>query len=136
MNASPDSKPSPWRRRRKPASWDITMPVVGLLFLFLETSPRPIFGWNLESARILLQFPLLAFAFLAAWEKRFVPAIVLGCCLGVLQGWQGIQSLFQSGWSLEGVFPAFVWIVLMLSYLHPSRRGVYFGETNVKEPNP
>lgn len=114
------------------------MPILGLILLFLEVSPRPVFGWDLESIRVIAQFPLVGFAFLAAWEKRFVPAIGLACTLCALQGWPGIHAMVvHSAWSLEPAFPALAWIAMLLSYLHPSRRGVYFGSVaETKEPQP
>lgn len=114
------------------------MPILGLILLFLEVSPRPVFGWDPESYRVIAQFPLVGLAFLAAWEKRFLPAIALAAALCLLQGWPGIRAMIvHSHWSLEPAFPALAWIGMLLSYLHPSRRGVYFGAiAEPKEPQP
>lgn len=114
------------------------MPILGLILLFLEVSPRPVFGWDLESARVIAQFPLVGLAFLAAWEKRFLPALVVAAALGLLQGSPGIRAMIvHSTWTLEPAFPALAWLGMLLSYLHPSRRGVYFGATaESKEPQP
>lgn len=137
MSTSSSDKPRfRWWRRSRQASWDLVLPVVGLVFLFLEVSPRPVFDMSLESARILAQFPLLAFVFLAAWENRFVSAVALGGCLGVLQGLPGALDFIRTGEPLDGLFPALAWVALLLSYFHPSRRGVYFDKTNVKEIHP
>ena len=136
---SAKSLPKPrfrWWRGSRQASWDLVLPTMGLVFLFLEVSPRPVFDLSLESARILLQFPLLAVVFLAAWEKRFIPAMALGGCLGLLQCLPGVLTVIQAGEPLDGLFPALAWIVLMLSYFHPSRRGVYLGNTYAKETHP
>lgn len=125
-----------WKQRA--ATWDRPMPILGLILLFLEVSPRPVFGWDPESARVIAQFPLVGLAFLAAWERRFLPALALASLLGLLQGWPGIHAMVvHSTWSLEPAFPALAWTAMLLSYLHPSRRGVYFGSTAVsKEPQP
>lgn len=114
------------------------MPILGLILLFVEVSPRPVFDWDLESARVVAQFPLVALAFLASWEKRFAPAIAIATVLGLLQGSPGILAMIaHSTWSLEPAFPALAWTGMLLSYLHPVRRGVYFGASvEPKEPQP
>ena len=125
-----------WKQRA--ATWDRAMPILGLILLFIEVSPRPVFGWDLESARVIAQFPLVGLAFLAAWEKRFLPAILVAAILGLLQGSPGIRAMIvHSTWTLEPAFPALAWLGMLLSYLHPARRGVYFGATaESKEPQP
>lgn len=125
-------------RNRRTATWDRAMPILGLVLLFVEVSPRPVFAWDLESLRVIVQFPLVALAFLASWEKRFAPAIALATLLALLQGGPGIRAMIQhSTWSLEPAFPSLAWLGMLLSYLHPSRRGVYFGATaESKEPQP
>lgn len=135
MTASSIQGKTPFWRTRKGATWDVAIPIVGIVFLFLEVSPRPIFGWNFESYRILAQFPLLAIAFLCAWEKRFFPAILSAAALGTLQGWPGLASLSRES-SLETLFPALAWTGLLLSYLHPARRGIYLVPSNEKESKP
>lgn len=124
------------RSPRKALGWDAFLPVTGLVLLFLEVSPRPLFGFDLESARILLQFPLVAFVFLAAWEHRFVPALALASALGILQAWPGIQTLLHDGFRMDALFPATAWALLLLGYLHPARREVYLEELNAKEQTP
>lgn len=124
--------------RRRAATWDRAMPILGLILLFLEVSPRPVFGRDGESLRVLAQFPLVGLAFLAAWEKRFLPALAVALALGALQAWPGTRAMIQHArWELEPAFPAMAWLGMLLSYLHPSRRGVYFGSVaESKEPQP
>lgn len=121
------------RRRGLSATWDVSMPILGLVLLFLEVSPRPIFSWSLASAAVLLQFPVLGAAFLAAREKRLVPAIVAASCLAILQGFPGIATSIAHGVSLEELFPSLAWAAMLLSYAHPARREVYFGDCEKKE---
>jgi len=122
--------------KRKGPSWDRTMPVLGLILLFLEVSPRPIFGWDLASIRVLAQFPLVGAAFLFAWEKRFAPALGTAAALAILQGIPAVGALLDHRWSLEATFPVLAWVVLLASYLHPGRRGVYFETAEPKESVP
>lgn len=133
-----DEPPMAFFWKQRTATWDRAMPVLGLILLFLEVSPRPVFGWDFESARVIAQFPLVALAFLAAWEKRFASAVVVASVLGLLQGSPGIRAMIlHSTWTLEPAFPALAWLGMLLSYLHPSRRGVYFGGVaEPKEPQP
>jgi hypothetical protein len=121
------------RRRGLTASWDVAMPLMGLVFLFLEVSPRPIFAWNLASAAVLLQFPILGAAFLAAREKRLALAIIAASCLALLQSFPGVASSIAGDVSFEALFPLLAWAAMLLSYAHPARREVYFGKANKKE---
>lgn len=109
------------------------MPILGLVFLFLEVSPRPIFSWSIASAAVILQFPVLGAAFLAAREKRLAPAIVAASCLAILQSYPGVASSLAHGVSLEEAFPLVAWAAMLLSYAHPARREVYFGDSEKKE---
>lgn len=130
------SDPSPSRRRaRRGASWDVAAPVVGLVFLFLEVSPRPVFDGSPETYRVLMQFPLLALVLICAWEKRFLPALLSMSVLGALQSWPGLATLPRTP-SMDALFPVFAWAFLLLSYLHPSRRAIYLVTSNEKEPKP
>lgn len=123
------------RRLRKGASWDVAAPVLGLVFLFLEVSPRPIFDGSVETFRVMAQFPLLAVVFLCAWEKHFLPAIVSMSALGALQSWPAVATLPRLP-HMDSLFPVFAWAFLLLSYLHPSRRAIYLVNSNEKEPKP
>lgn len=114
--------------KRLASDWDAPLPLLGLVLLFLEVSPRPIFDTSLESFRILCQFPLVAGAFLAAKERRFLPALLVGGALAAAQGAPSVLTLIAGIHDLESLFPGLAWIVLLGSYLHPSRRGVYFAE--------
>lgn len=114
--------------KRLSSDWDAPLPLLGLVLLFLEVSPRPIFDTSLESLRILIQFPLVAAAFLASRERRFRPALVVGILLGIAQGAPSVVALVAGTHDLESLFPGLAWVVLLGSYLHPARRGVYFAE--------
>lgn len=122
--------------KRKGPSWDRTMPLLGLILLFLEVSPRPVFGWDFASIRVLAQFPLVGLAFLLAWEKRFPQALAVAVGLAILQGIPSVGAIIDRRWSLEAIFPVVAWIVLLSSYLHPGRRGVYFETAEPKESVP
>lgn len=134
MTDKPDT--SLFRRRpRKGASWDVAAPVVGLVFLFLEVSPRPVFDGSLETYRVMAQFPLLAAVFLCAWERRFLPAVASMSVLAALQSWPAFATLPRIP-HMDSLFPAFAWGFLLLSYLHPSRRAIYLVPSNEKESKP
>jgi len=119
--------------KRFASDWDLALPLLGLVLLFLEVSPRPVFDLGLESFRILSQFPLVGFAFLAAKERRFVPAVVAGCLLAAAQGAPSVVALVHGRMDLETAFPCLAWCALLGSYFHPARRGVYFAERDSKE---
>ena len=122
--------------KRKGPSWDRSMPLLGLILLLLEVSPRPVFAWDASSFRVLAQFPLVGLAFLFAWEKRFLPALAVALSLAVLQVPPSVVAILGRLWSLEAVFPLLAWIVLLASYAHPGRRGVYFETAEPKESVP
>lgn len=134
MTAKSDPK-AIGRRSRRGASWDVAAPVVGLVFLFLEVSPRPVFDGSLETYRVMAQFPLLAALFLCAWERRFLPALACMSILGALQSWPAVATLPRLP-PMDSLFPAFAWAFLLLSYLHPSRRAIYLVPSNEKESKP
>jgi len=122
--------------KRVTTTWDRPLPILAGVLLFLEVYPPHPYGRDIESLRVLAQIPLVALSFLAAHERRFAAALVLAGFLAFLQGLPSLQAALGGRWSLETIFPGAAWIAMLASYLHPTRREVYFGDLVTKEIAP
>lgn len=112
-----------------------TLPILGGVLLFLEVWPPPVFGLDLESLRILSQFPLLAVATIATLERRSRWALASALPLALLQCLPSFVRL-TSG-AEAGIDPLLVpllWSAQGIAAL--KRSGAYLGGTAPTEETP
>ncbi|MCB9497290.1 MAG: hypothetical protein H6686_10445 [Fibrobacteria bacterium] len=114
-----------WLSRRAP-TWDRIPALLGGLLLLSELSPLPIFSLDLASARVLIQFPLVAVVLLSTLERRFLLTLVAAAFLAACQSFHGIHFGLQGLWSLETLVAPIGWSLWFGSLLIPARRMLHF----------